>query len=159
MDGWDDKSMRAYIAVTAHYLTRNVLIDTRSSKADGDLTLKSALIGFLPMPGRHYGHELAKGLVFVTDRTEITEKVCSLFIAEFPLIETVQIIFITRDGAANMSAMVHDFKIMLQDRFIESDSTEAHIMLVCHTIKFSPFLNTFQLLPTSTTYNSFDYAS
>ena len=72
-DGWDDKSMRAYIAVTAHYLERKIPPNDRNAK--GTLKLTSALIGFLPMPGRHYGQELAKGLLFVTDRAGITEQV------------------------------------------------------------------------------------
>jgi hypothetical protein len=74
MDLWDDKSMRAYGTVTAHYLRREST--SMSPAGKGELALHAALIGFLPMPGRHFGQDLAKGLLFITDRANITEKVC-----------------------------------------------------------------------------------
>lgn len=66
VDGWDDKRMRAYLGVTAHFLRR---------MKDGKPVLQSALIAFLPTPGRHTGQILAKALLKVTDRAGITEKV------------------------------------------------------------------------------------
>jgi hypothetical protein len=65
--------MHAYAAVTAHYLLRGSTSTSQTSK--GELSLQGSLIGFLPMPGRHFGQDLAKGLLFITDRLDITEKV------------------------------------------------------------------------------------
>ena len=64
--------MRSYIAVTAHYLHRT------PGAARGPLQMCSNLIGFLSMPGRHFAQDLAKGLLYVTDRAKITDKVSSI---------------------------------------------------------------------------------
>jgi hypothetical protein len=69
-DIWDDKSIRAYIGVTAHYIVRVKLSASRS-----ELVLRASLIGFLPIPGKHRGQDIAKSLVYVTDRAKITDKV------------------------------------------------------------------------------------
>ena len=66
--------MRAYSAVTAHYLRRTASPNSRVGQ--GRLELHSCLIGFLPMPGRHFAQDLAKALVFATDRAGITDNVC-----------------------------------------------------------------------------------
>lgn len=78
VDGWDNKSMRAFLGVTVHFLRR--VYSPNSRHARGMLKLESGLIAFLPMPGRHTGQELAKALLRVTDRAEITGRVCSLFL-------------------------------------------------------------------------------
>jgi len=65
--------MRSYAAVTAHYLSQST--GSKDRPAQGTLELRSALIGFLPIPGRHFAQDLAKGLVYVTDRAGITNKV------------------------------------------------------------------------------------
>jgi len=72
-DGWDDHSMRSYIAVTAHYFARLAAHSSRGEK--GALKLESELIGFVPAAGHHYGMTLAVTLLFVTDRAGITHKV------------------------------------------------------------------------------------
>ncbi|KAF8531073.1 hypothetical protein JB92DRAFT_242654 [Gautieria morchelliformis] len=99
MDLWDDKSMRA--------------LDGR-----GELALHSALIGFLPMPGHHFGQDLVKGLLFITNRVNITDK----------------IMFITMDGASNMAAMMQDFEHLLMARFIDFDSANQQIICFPHCL-------------------------
>jgi hypothetical protein len=69
-DIWEDKSMNAYMAVTAHYLFRSSP-DIRGGK--GRLELRTALIGFSPVVGRHFGQDLAQALLSVTDRVNITD--------------------------------------------------------------------------------------
>ncbi|KAF8482333.1 hypothetical protein JB92DRAFT_3132373 [Gautieria morchelliformis] len=64
------------------------------------------------MPGRHFGQDLAKGLLFITDRVNITDK----------------IMFITMDGAFNMAVMMQDFKHLLMARFIDFDSANQQII-------------------------------
>lgn len=76
-DGWDDHSMRSYIAVTAHYFARLPEASNRGEK--GTLNINSDLIGFVPVAGHHFGMQLARTLLFVTDRAGITEKVCTSF--------------------------------------------------------------------------------
>ncbi|KAF8479842.1 hypothetical protein JB92DRAFT_2837756 [Gautieria morchelliformis] len=71
MDLWDNKSMCAYGAVTAHYLCCGSV--STSLDGRGELALHSTLIGFLPLPGFHFSQDLAKGLLFITDRVNITD--------------------------------------------------------------------------------------
>ncbi|KIJ44477.1 hypothetical protein M422DRAFT_252083 [Sphaerobolus stellatus SS14] len=49
VDGWDNKSMQAYVAMTAHFL--RCINDSRAMHARGTLKLEGSLIAFLPMPG------------------------------------------------------------------------------------------------------------
>jgi hypothetical protein len=60
------------MAVTAHYLIRS---PSNSPEVKGHLELRSALIGFLPVPGRHFAQDLAQALIFITDRVNITDMV------------------------------------------------------------------------------------
>jgi hypothetical protein len=66
--------MRAYCGVTAHYIVRGKS-SGNCSNSKGDLILRGSLIGFLPVPGRHCGQDLAKSLLYVTDRAGISAKV------------------------------------------------------------------------------------
>lgn len=70
-DIWDDKSFRSYLGVTAHYL---VYMKTNSG-GKGELLLQSALVGFLPIPGKHRGQDIARSLLVITNRAKITNKV------------------------------------------------------------------------------------
>jgi hypothetical protein len=74
-DTWDDKSMRAYFGVTAHYLVHvNSSVGT-----NGVFILRASLIRFLPVPGKHHAQDIARALLFVTDCAEITDKVCLFY--------------------------------------------------------------------------------
>jgi hypothetical protein len=69
--------MRAYAGVTAHAIIRT---------ANGQLALKANLIGFLPVPGKHRGQDIANALVHITDRAKVTELVCISVVIYIPLL-------------------------------------------------------------------------
>ncbi|GJJ10160.1 hypothetical protein Clacol_004386 [Clathrus columnatus] len=107
-DLWDDKSMKAYAGVMAHYA-----VQIKSGTCGkGDLILQASLIGFLPIPGKHRGQDIARSLLFVMDRAGISDK----------------IFCITTDGASNMSAAIHDFEVFLCKRHIDFDSLTQHLV-------------------------------
>jgi hypothetical protein len=74
MDVWTDFNMKAYMAVTAHWLQK---IPSQQSKAS-KITLCSDLIGFVHIPGSHTGERLAKIFVHILDRIKLgkSKKVC-----------------------------------------------------------------------------------
>lgn len=71
-DIWDNKSMRAFLGVTAHYIVYGKLA---SSGGKRDLILRISVIGFSPLPGQHRGQDIGKALVSLTDRAGIAGKV------------------------------------------------------------------------------------
>jgi hypothetical protein len=60
MDIWTDLNMKAYMAVTAHWLQKKAL--------QSKLTLCSDLIGFVHIPSSHTGERLAKVFIHILDR-------------------------------------------------------------------------------------------
>jgi len=72
-DGWDNKSMQAFLAVTAHYIRRVSVPNAKHGR--GALKLETGLVAFLPTPGRHTGKILADCLLKITDRAKITGRV------------------------------------------------------------------------------------
>lgn len=67
-DIWGDKSLQPYLALTAHWIEN----DNR-----GGLQLRSALIGFHRVRGNHTGLVLARVILYLLDRAQITMKVSS----------------------------------------------------------------------------------
>ena len=74
-DIWDDKSMHTYFGITAHYLVHV----NSSVRTNSPLILRASLIQFLPVPSKHCAQDIARALLFVTDRAEITNKVCLFY--------------------------------------------------------------------------------
>ena len=76
MDVWTDLDMRAYMAVTAHWLQKASL--QHSERLQSKLTLRSDLIGFVHIPGSHTGERLAEVFAFILDRIKLgnSKKVC-----------------------------------------------------------------------------------
>ena len=66
-DVWSDQNRRPFLAMTAHWV----------AKAEGTSTLqlKSRLIAFHCIHGRHDGERLAEAVLGLLDRAEITLKV------------------------------------------------------------------------------------
>ena len=74
MDIWTDINMKAYMAVTAHWLQKGLIQQSKTSK----LTLCSDLIGFIHIPGSHTGDRLARVFLYILDRVKLgkSKKVC-----------------------------------------------------------------------------------
>jgi hypothetical protein len=73
MDVWTDLNMKAYMAVTAHWLQKASLQPLQSK-----ITLHSDLIGFVHVSGSHTGVRLAEIFIFILDRIKLgnSKKVC-----------------------------------------------------------------------------------
>lgn len=73
MDMWTDKRLRPYMAVTGHWIEVKV-IQTPSGPQYA-LTLRSALIGFICVPGHHDGEHLAHAFLHVLERIHAAKRV------------------------------------------------------------------------------------
>jgi hypothetical protein len=76
MDVWTDFNMKAYMAVTAHWLQKVSL--QQSETLQSKLTLRSDLIDFIHIPCSHTGDRLAKVFVYILDHIKLgkSKKVC-----------------------------------------------------------------------------------
>ncbi len=76
MDIWTDLNMKAYMAVTAHWL-QNISLQ-QSGALQSKLILRSDLIGFVHIPGSHTGERLAKVFLYILDCINLgkSKKVC-----------------------------------------------------------------------------------
>lgn len=68
--------MTSFLAVTAHWIEAFEETSTHSKK----IRLRSDLIGFHHIPGRHSGEHLAHCFLYILDRINITSKVCSFLL-------------------------------------------------------------------------------
>ena len=59
--------MASYLALTAHWIARD---------ENGRLGLKAALIGFKRLKGKHTGFNIAKTILDLLDRADVTLRVC-----------------------------------------------------------------------------------
>ena len=64
-DGWSSAIMKAYIAVTAHYI-------------DKDWELQAELLTFEELEGSHTGENLTEVLYLILETHRIKSKVCKL---------------------------------------------------------------------------------
>jgi hypothetical protein len=72
-DIWSSANMTSYMAVTAHWL----------AEKNGHLELRSALVAFHRVWGKHTAKNLANILLLVLDRAGVTIKVSSVFTFPF----------------------------------------------------------------------------
>ena len=63
----------SFMAVTAHWI--EAVEEKVSSGSQKKLRLRSDLVGFHKLPGRHTGEHLAHCFLFITERLKITQKV------------------------------------------------------------------------------------
>ncbi len=73
MDLWSDPNLNPFMAITAHWIEA-----TLENSANGPpyykLQLRSDLIGFQRVPGRHTGEHLAHAFLYAIDRINIAHK-------------------------------------------------------------------------------------
>lgn len=74
MDLWTDPNLIPYMAVTAHWI--EAMLEQDDEGPSYKLVLRTDLIGFYRVPGRHTGEHLAQAFLSITDRIGITSKVC-----------------------------------------------------------------------------------
>ena len=73
MDMWSDPNLTPFMGVTAHWIEATEV--QTPAGIDYILKLRSDLIGFHRVPGRHMGEHLAVAFLYVLDRVGITDKV------------------------------------------------------------------------------------
>jgi len=73
MDMWTDFNLKAYMAVTAHWLQKVSL--QQSQRLQSAVSLRSDLIGFVHVPGSHTTDRLLKIFLPLIDHLGISKKV------------------------------------------------------------------------------------
>lgn len=73
MDLWTDMRLRPYMAVTGHWIEAKVIQTPEGPQYF--LQLRSALLGFIRVPGHHDGEHLAEAFLHVIDRVGAAKKV------------------------------------------------------------------------------------
>jgi len=73
MDMWSDPNLSPFMAVTAHWIEAKSVSTPNGQQYQ--LNLRSDLIGFHRVPGRHTGEHLAHAFIYVLDRIQIADKV------------------------------------------------------------------------------------
>jgi hypothetical protein len=69
-DLWSSESRASWLSLTGHWI----------AKKGKTMKLKHALIGFHPVRGKHSGERLARIVLHLLDRAEITGQVKNLFL-------------------------------------------------------------------------------
>ena len=123
-DIWSNASLRAFLAVTAHW------IGLKDSKLD----LKAALIGFHLLKKKHTGKNIAKTILHLTDRAGITEKASVVGRRAAYVLTMLQIGHITLDNAENNATAMKQLEILLNDRGIEFDAKDNRIPCYPHIV-------------------------
>ena len=72
---WTDPNLTPFMAVTAHWIEAK--IQQTNHGPSQKLNLRSDLIGFIRVPGRHNGEHLAQAFIFALSRVGALSKVGS----------------------------------------------------------------------------------
>jgi len=68
-DIWSNSNLVSYLALTAHWIAADA--------SSGHLGLRAALIGFHRLKKKHTGVNIARTLLHLMDRADVTLKVCT----------------------------------------------------------------------------------
>ena len=131
-DAWSDQNRRPFLAMTAHWIAK---VEGTSA-----LQLKTALIAFHRLRGRHDGKTLAKTVLKLLDRAEITLKVRLLHEAVIAMLSDVflKLGHFTLDNAGNNGTMMrHLARMLRRKRDINFDAVDRQIMCFAHVIDLS----------------------
>lgn len=72
-DIWTDNQQRSFLAITGHWIEVKLVQTETGTKRE--LVLRSALVGFVRLPGSHTGEHISEAFVFVMDKLGILHKV------------------------------------------------------------------------------------
>ncbi|KAF5347876.1 hypothetical protein D9757_013414 [Collybiopsis confluens] len=72
-DIWTDLEKRAFLAITGHWISAKIIKTSTGEKKE--LTMHSALIGFVRLPGSHTGHHISEAFVSVMNRLGLLNKI------------------------------------------------------------------------------------
>jgi hypothetical protein len=133
LDVWSDQNLRPFVAMTAHWI----------AKIEGTtaIQLKTALIAFHRLYGRHDGETLAQTVVELLDRAEITTKVRLLFMSAITTMHvsdfSLKIGHFTMDNAGNNGTMMRFLQKLLKEREVTIDPDDRRIMCFAHVVDLS----------------------
>lgn len=80
MDLWSDTNLSPFMAVTAHWIQSTGIIDNPQDGPRHLLKLRSDLVGFYKVPGRHTGSHLAHAFICIIDRLSLDWNVSLFFV-------------------------------------------------------------------------------
>ncbi|SJK99374.1 uncharacterized protein ARMOST_02670 [Armillaria ostoyae] len=121
-DLWTDLNLCPFMAITCHWI-ENKIVDGQAM-----LHLRSDLIGFHRVPGRHSGEHLAEVFIYILDRLHITSRLG----------------WITCDNATNNDMIMDHLELLLQQRYPDMNFERVdnrircfpHIVnLACHDVE------------------------
>ncbi|KAL4254558.1 Zinc finger BED domain-containing [Pleurotus pulmonarius] len=118
-DLWSDTNLSPFMAVTAHWIEGKSV-----PTPNGDqyvLKLRSDLIGFHRVPGRHSGDHLAQAFIFITDRIQLTPKIG----------------WVTLDNASNNDTFTSFLEFELRQRGIVFDRCKNRIRCFPHIVNLA----------------------
>lgn len=130
MDMWTDKRLRPFMAITAHWIEVKIVETDDGPKYS--LQLRSALIGFIRVPGHHDGEHLAHAFLHVLDRIKIAHKVRSLLVHQLPhqYSSVFKLGWVTLDNAFNNDTYMFWLERELRRRNIPFSKVERRIRYV-----------------------------
>src|SRR5216684_3165961 len=108
MDIWSDQNLQSYLAMTAHWIAK-------VEQTDG-LKLRTVLIAFHCLTGRHDRKSLAEIILHLLDRAGITGKVCSITVLSFTIIFNCfffEVSHFTMDNVSNNKTMMEGLRVSL----------------------------------------------
>jgi hypothetical protein len=127
LDVWSDQNFRSHLAMTTHWIAE---VEGAST-----LQLKSALIAFHQLRENHSGKTIARTVVHLLDRAEVTLKVRRCFV--IPVIDVhsfTQVGHFTMDNASNNETMMQVLEAILATREIKFNAKDRRIMCFAHII-------------------------
>lgn len=128
MDIWSDSKMQSFLAMTAHWIARD----------NNTLELKSSLIAFHRIWGKHTGKNLAAIVLSLLDRAGATSKVSTVnYILKNLLTQMFKTGHFTLDNAANNKTMMKELKKLLADREIAFHADDNRIMCFPHVVNIA----------------------
>ena len=128
-DIWSDQNRRPFLAMTAHWIAKD--------EGSNALELKTALIAFHRIHGKHDGEMLAGAVLDLLDRARITTKVRLLHeagIMMHVLMFLLKVGHFTLDNAANNGTMMKSLERMLRERDVAFDAADRKVMCFAHII-------------------------
>jgi hypothetical protein len=133
-DIWSDQNRQPYLAVTAHWISK--------SEGSSSLQLKAALIAFHRLRGSHDGKTLAKTIVELLDRADITVQVSTVngqlsFVYPKSLSFPFQVGHFTVDNASSNETMMQELEKLFNERDIPFDAADRKIMCYGHIVDLS----------------------
>jgi hypothetical protein len=78
-DIWTNPFMTPYLGLTAHWIESKM--ERINNRSQIRLALRSELIGFKRLPGRHSGEHISQAILHIVNRLGFTEKVTMFILA------------------------------------------------------------------------------